>query len=270
MNICEYCKKPFLKMSEHYCVDKFFSKDRVLELKVSKMIEKIVAEKLPCIEKLQIDNETMKQKMQIMTKKVAELEKELVLVKSTQMRRYRKTIQDILKNLGPPEISWLDYAQQWRDQMGPSSLEQVFAANSFVDTFTYELKRIQPIVIVLSEPNPIPETVSQPIICFHHGKQKTAYVWEQDAWIPFQYIHVKKLITHYIYQIRELWMIWQTASKGLPDKPGVATSSSQLLQEENKNLMNESCDKYNSYISKPVSILYNESYKYKWMKIILK
>ena len=79
-----------------------------------------------------------------------------------------------------------------------------------------------------------------------------AYIWDADAevWTCMQYNHLHKMITLYIHRIRTLWLEWQT-------------------QNQDRMKESEFSDRYNRYISKPVTILYKESHKTRMMKTLL-
>lgn len=203
--------------------------DTILDLKIKKQMESY----FHCIDKLKKDNETMKFNIQSLNKRVQELEKEVEILKIFQKRRYKKTVQDLLKTLHPIQ-KWKEYMQEWQKQINQESLEQVFAASTFLESFLKELKKIQPTLLTIHDTIQIPENIL-PILCVQNENKSHIYIWENDCWNIVQYNHLRKLVSLYIYQIRECWIQWQ---------------------ENNKN-----DEKYNNYISKPVSILYNESYK---------
>lgn len=222
----------------------------LLDLKIQKKIETLFRQQLPCIDKLKQDNETQKFNIQSLNKRVKELEKEVELLKIGQRRRFKKTVKELLRNLRPQK-SWLEYIQEWRDGITYLSLEEIFTASNFLDTFLEELKNIKPSIISLKDNVQIPDTLC-PIINVKNENKSELYIWDNDLeeWTIIQYSHLRKLITIYIYQIRELWLQWQ--------EQNIAKMSDYTI-----------CEKYNNYISKPVSILYNEKYKNRMIQTIL-
>lgn len=231
-------------------MQKFFSQDHLMELKMKKALDSLFQDKFSCIESLKRDNELLKQSMQTTKKKLQELENEVERLKDQNHRRFRRTLDDILKIVRPQQ-SWLEFIHSWRDTLTAASLEAVFTATTFLETFLQELKKLRPTVISLTESVPLPNRI-EPLLCVRQGNKKVLHVWDQDAevWTPLQYNHLKKLITLYIYRIRELWLQWQ---------------------EQNQHQMRDYSinEKYNSYIAKPVTDLYKESYKQKMFQIFL-
>ena len=218
----------------------------VSDLQLQKKVEHIFRDKFSCIDKLQKDNETQKFQIQTLNKRVQELEKEVELLKIFQKRRYKKTVQDLLKTLRP-EKSWSELIQQWQNKINQESLEQVFTKSTFLESFLTELKNMEKCLVFIKDTIEIPETLL-PILCVKKETKTNVYIWDNEAevWTILQYNHLRKLITLYIYQIRKCWIQWQ---------------------EENKNELNG--EKYNSYISKPVSILYNENYKHRMIQTLM-
>lgn len=216
----------------------------ILELKLQEMVESAIQQKYPCIDQWKNDHETMKQSMQILRKRVQDLEKELLEIKVTQQRKYRKGLHEWLKTMRP-QIAWTDWVNEWIEQITIESLERVFLAQSFLDTFLYELKKLRPTSISLQ--HALPEELC-PVVSFQEGAKRNLYVWdpEKEDWLDMDYSHLRKIISVYIHRIREWWIHWQK------------------INANNEN----QCDKYNSYISKPVSVLYKESHKTKMLQVL--
>jgi len=219
-----------------------------LEWQIQKTLDKMLEEKL---EKWQKEQERLRQQMKSALQRVQLLEQEVSHLKQNQQRRFRRNMQDLLKTLRPTNQTWLEWIEEWRDDLCSTALEDVFASSNFLDAFLLALKRIRPILVSLNESVPLPNMIT-PLVVFQQRKKKMAYIWDADAevWTCMQYNHLHKMITLYIHRIRTLWLEWQT-------------------QNQDRIKESEFSDRYNRYISKPVTILYKESHKTRMIKTLL-